>query len=147
MHSVREASTPADIGAVRALFAEYERSVDEPRCFAAFDEELAALPGGYEVILLLPDCAGCAALRRLDAATVELKRLYVRPAYRGKGLGRTLADAAISTARQRGCKRLVLDSLPKMTAAQALYRALGFRQTAPYLPAPTPGAICFELSL
>jgi putative acetyltransferase len=147
MHSVRKASGPADVAAARELFTEYERWVDEPRCFAAFDEELAALPDGYEVLLLLQDSAGCAALRRLEASTAELKRLYVRPAYRGRGWGRALAEAAISTARARGYQRLVLDSLPKMSAAQALYRELGFRETPPYLPAPTPGAICFELSL
>jgi GNAT superfamily N-acetyltransferase len=74
-----------------------------------------------------------------------MKRLYVRAAYRGKGLGRALAEAAIAVARQAGCARIVLDTLPKMHEAQALYGLLGFRSIAPYLKEPTPGALCFEL--
>src|SRR5262245_51014792 len=141
-----EATGPEEIRAVRELFAEYARLVDAPCCFADFERELAALPGEYR-LFLLPDAAGCVAVRFLDRETAEMKRLYVRGAQRGKGLGRALAEAAIRTARAAGCRRIVLDTLPKMAEAQALYRALGFRKIATYLPVPTPGAICMELSL
>jgi ribosomal protein S18 acetylase RimI-like enzyme len=76
-----------------------------------------------------------------------MKRLYVRSAHRGRGLGRALAEAAIAAAREAGCARIVLDTLPKMREARALYDLLGFRQIPPYLAAPTPGALCFELRL
>lgn len=146
MAKLVEATGPEEIGAVRELFAEYVRMVDAPCCFADFERELASLPGEYR-LFLLPDAAGCVAVRFLDRETAEMKRLYVRAAHRGKGLGRTLAEAAIRAAREAGCRRIVLDTLPKMSEAQALYRSLDFRPTAPYLKAPTPGALCFELSL
>jgi ribosomal protein S18 acetylase RimI-like enzyme len=131
---------------VRELFAEYARMVDEPCCFADFDRELAALPGEYR-LFLAPDAAGCVGVRLLDPHTAEMKRLYVRPAHRGRGLGRALAEAAIAAAREAGCARIVLDTLPKMREAIALYGFLGFKETQPYLPKPTPGALCFELRL
>ena len=87
------------------------------------------------------------ALRPLDALTAEMKRLYVRPAYRAHGVGRALAEAVIAAAREAGCARVVLDTLPRMREAVALYRSLRFRQIPPYLPQPTPGASCFELAL
>lgn len=154
MARVVEVIEPADLAAVRELFAEYARTVDEPRCFAGFGRELAGLPGEYAPPggrLLLARAgdapAGCVGLRRLDPAACELKRLYVRPAYRSMKLGRRLAEAAIAAARASGCRRVMLDSLPKMREAMSLYRSLGFRETAPYLPEPTPGAICFSLAL
>ena len=149
-----EVTDPADIGAVRELFAEYARAVDEPGCFPGFERELAGLPGEYgpphgRLFLgragALP--AGCVGLRRLDPATAEMKRLYVRPACRGSALGRRLAQAAIDAARSTGCARIVLDTLPTMGEAISLYGSLGFRETAAYLPHPTPGSICFELKL
>jgi putative acetyltransferase len=150
MAEVREASAPADLGSVRELFAEYARAVDEPCCFAGFECELAALPRGYIALLLaLEDgaAAGCVGLRALDGASAEMKRLYVRPAYRGRGIGRTLAEAAIAAARKGGYARVLLDSLPKMREAIALYGELRFREVPPYLAEPTPGARCFELRL
>jgi ribosomal protein S18 acetylase RimI-like enzyme len=135
-----------DVGAVRELFTEYAQGVDEPCCFEGFERELRALPAGYERLILARG-AGCVALRRLDGATAEIKRLYVRAAHRGSGLGRRLAETAIDAAREAGCSRVVLDSLPKMREAIALYRSLGFREIPPYLEQPTPGAICFELTL
>jgi putative acetyltransferase len=141
-----EATGADEVAAVRELFAEYARMVDEPCCFADFERELAGLPGKYR-LFLLEDTAGCVGVRLLDRHTAEMKRLYVRAAHRGKGLGRALAEAAISAARQAGCARIVLDTLPKMREAQALYGLLGFKRIEPYLPAPTPGAICFELRL
>ena len=146
MAGLVEATGAQQVDAVRELFAEYARLVDEPCCFVGFERELAALPGDYRLFLATP-AAGCVAVRFLDSATAEMKRLYVRNAHRGKGLGRALAQAAIVTAREAGCARIVLDTLPKMGEAQALYRSLGFRETAAYLKEPTPGAICFELSL
>jgi len=134
------------------LFGEYAALVAEALCFQNFDAELAALPGEYAppggVLLIARDGgapAGCVALRRLDAGTGEMKRMYVREAYRGSGLGRRLAVAVIEEARKRGYMRVLLDTLPKLAPAIALYRDLGFRETAPYLACPTPGALCFEL--
>jgi len=141
-----EATRAEQIAVVRGLFAEYARLVDEPACFVGFERELEALPGDYR-LLLAEAAAGCVAVRLLDARTAEMKRLYVRSAHRGKGLGRALAQAAIGLAREAGCARVVLDTLPKMREAQALYDLLGFRKIAPYLSDPTPGALCYELRL
>ena len=138
MARLAEATAPADVALVRELFAEYARGVGEPCCFEEFEAHK---------LFLLADGAGCVALRILDRETAEMKRLYVRSTHRGKGLGRALAQAAIAAARNAGCARIVLDSLPQMTEAQALYRALDFQPIAPYLKNPTPGALCFELRL
>jgi GNAT superfamily N-acetyltransferase len=147
-------AAPSDLDDVRALFREYSGLVSEALCFQGFDQELAALPGDYAspggTILLARDggeAAGCVALRRLDERTGEMKRMFVRDAWRGSGLGRRLATRIVEEARRRGYARLVLDTLPKLAPAIALYRDLGFRETAPYLAAPTPGALCFELRL
>lgn len=147
-------SSPRDLEDVRALFLEYADLVAEALCFQGFDQELASLPGAYAppggALLLARDgsaAAGCVALRRVDDRTGEMKRMYVRPSWRRTGLGRQLALAIIQEARRRGYARLVLDTLPKLTSAIALYRDLGFRDTTPYLEAPTPGALCMELSL
>jgi putative acetyltransferase len=141
-----------DLEDVRTLFGEYSRLVAEALCFQNFDQELEALPGLYAppggALLIARDgdrAAGCVALRRLDEGTGEMKRMYVRDAYRGTGLGRRLAVAVIEEARKRQLSRVVLDTLPKLAPAIALYRDLGFRETGPYLASPTPGAICFEL--
>jgi putative acetyltransferase len=146
MARLAEATGAVEIALVRVLFAEYARMVDEPCCFADFERELAALPGPYR-LFLLEDSAGCVAVRLLDPQTAEMKRLYVRAAHRGKGLGRALAEAAIGAARDAGCARIVLDTLPRMREAQALYGLLGFKRIEPYLREPTPGALCFELRL
>jgi len=138
MATLVEATGPAELGAVRELIAEYARGVGEPCCFEDFD--------AYK-LFLLEDRAGCVAVRLLDPRTAEMKRLYVRATHRGRGLGRALARAAIAAARQAGCERIVLDTLPQMKEAQALYAMLGFRRIAPYLRVPTPGALCFELRL
>ena len=154
MLDIAPAVSPRDIPDVRMLFREYAGLVAEALCFQNFDQELGALPGEYAlpggVLLIARDAdaaAGCVALRRCDAASGEMKRLYVREQYRGSGLGRRLAAEVIAEARKRKYARVVLDTLPKLAAAIALYRDLGFRQTGPYLASPTPGAICFELTI
>jgi len=147
-------ATAPDLEDVRTLFGEYSRLVAEALCFQNFDQELEALPGQYAppggALWIARDggmAAGCVALRRLDDSTGEMKRMYVRDAYRGSGLGRRLAVAVVEEARLRKYARVVLDTLPKLAPAIALYRDLGFRETAAYLASPTPGAICFELKL
>jgi GNAT superfamily N-acetyltransferase len=152
--NITPATSPRDIEDIRALFGEYSALVAEALCFQNFDREVDSLPGEYAlpggVLLIARDAdeaAGCVALRRLDGATSEIKRMYVREQYRGSGLGRRLALAVIEEARKRNCVRVVLDTLPKLVPAIALYRDLGFRETAPYLASPTPGAVCFELKL
>lgn len=154
MARIVEVTDPAGVAMVRELFAEYASAVDAPRCFVGFERELAGLPGDYAppggTLLLAREgdaAAGCVGLRRLDAGTCEIKRLYVRPAYRGTGLGKRLAEAALAAARRSGCGCVMLDTLPQMHEAMALYRSLGFRETTPYLPEPTPGAICYALAL
>lgn len=149
MAPIREASAPQDLESVRALFREYARSVDAPCCFAGFESEVLDLPRGYLVLFIAEDeaaAAGCVALRALDAASAEVKRLYVRRRARGRGIGRVLIEAAIAAARKAGYRRVVLDSLPSMHEALALYGTLGFREIPPYLAQPTPGARCFELN-
>ena len=150
MARLRDASAPADLDAVRVLFAEYARGVNEPCCFTGFERELAELPRGYLALFIAEEnelAAGCVGLREVDRNTAEMKRLYVRPAWRGHGVGRALAEAAIGAARAAGYERIVLDSLPKMHEARTLYRSLDFHEIAPYLAHPTPGATCFERRL
>lgn len=143
-----------DIAQARVLFREYADQVDEPCCFATFDAELAALPGEYAPpagrLFLAREglaAAGCVALRRLDGRSAEMKRLYVRAAFRGDGIGRDLAVKVIDAAREQGYAQLMLDTLPKMVHAIRLYRSLGFRERGPYAATPTPGAIFFEVRL
>ena len=154
MLKIVPATAAQDLEDVRILFGEYAGLVAEALCFQNFDQELETLPGEYApprgVLLIARDkdaAAGCVALRQLDAGTGEMKRMYVREAYRGGGLGRRLATATIEEARTRKYGRVVLDTLPKLAPAIALYRDLGFREIGPYLACPTPGAICFELKL
>lgn len=150
MADIVTASGAAQLEQVRALFREYERWVDEPCCFASFERELAELAKEYRVLLLAAvdgEPAGCAGMRALPDGAAEMKRLYVRPAYQGRGLGRDLAEKIIAAARASGYAALRLDTLPKMVPAIALYRALGFRPRGPYAAAPTPGALFFELRL
>jgi ribosomal protein S18 acetylase RimI-like enzyme len=124
-------------------------------CFQSFDEELKNLPGAYAAPsgrLLLAQygeqAAGCVALRKLEANVCEMKRLYVRPAYRGTGLGRILVERVIAEARTIGYERMRLDTVASsMQDAIALYRKLGFREIAPYRDNPIEGALYMELLL
>jgi len=136
---------PEDLETVRGFLREYADSLGLDLSFQDFESELADPLGFYELVLLVED--GCVALRRIDDQTCEMKRLYVRPAGRGSGLGRRLAEAVITEARARGYSRMLLDTLAEMTAAQALYRSLGFRETEPYRHNPVPGATFLQLEL
>ena len=135
----------------RDIFTEYARSLTVDLCFQGFDEELAQLPGDYAPprgALLLAKVegvlAGCCALRPLDTADYpnasEMKRLYVRKAFRGFGLGRQLAEAILDEARQAGYSCVLLDTLDDMEAARALYEELGFEEVPPYYHNPHAGA-------
>lgn len=135
---------------VRALFREYSASLGRDLAFQDFERELTELPDFYRVILLAEqgsEVVGCAAVREFVPRVAELKRLYVRPAARGAGLGRALSVEAIERARAVGFTSIRLDTLPEMTAATALYRGLGFREIEPYRHNPIPGTRYFELEL
>lgn len=149
-----DVKSSADVDLARDLFREYQSSLGIDLCFQEFDKELAELPGEYsppDGRLILgywaSDLAGCVALRKIDDATCEMKRLYVRPAFRGKKIGRTLAEIIIGEARRMGYARMRLDSLPSMKEAIALYRSLGFRVIGPYRYNPIEGSMFMELDL
>lgn len=152
--TVRQAQTPDELEQVRGLFREYQAHIGVDLCFQSFDQELAALPGDYAAprgLLWLAsvegEVQGCVALRPLSEGACELKRLYVRPALHGRGLGRALARKVVAQARALGYRAVRLDTLPMMTSALRLYRSLGFREIAPYTANPVQGALFFELSL
>jgi ribosomal protein S18 acetylase RimI-like enzyme len=139
---------------IRPLFEEYAASLTFDLSFQDFAGELAGLPGGYAPptgALLLArvddEPAGCVALRALDGGPGELKRLYVRPAHRGLGLGRQLAERALAIAAELGYSSIRLDTTPEMGAAHELYRTLGFREIEPYRSNPVPGTRYLELDL
>ena len=139
-----------DVELVRALFREYADSLAVDLSFQGFDQELAALPGGYDVVLVARiggEVAGCVGVRPLGEGVCEMKRLYVRPSARGTGLGRALAEAAIARARELGYERMRLDTLPSMAAAQELYRSLSFVAIPPYRHNPVAGTSFLELAL
>ena len=153
-YAIGGAATPGELEAVRVLFREYADWLGVDLCFQGFDEELATLPGKYAPpdgrLLLASDgvaVVGCIGLRRIDATTGEVKRLYVRPGVRGHGLGGELARRVIEAAREIGYRRLVLDTLEPMTEARSLYGSRGFREIPAYYANPLPGAIYMELQL
>jgi ribosomal protein S18 acetylase RimI-like enzyme len=148
---IAPAHAEQDLDAVRALFREYADTLNVDLCFQQFDAELAALPGDYAAprgALLLAtvfgELAGCCALRPLEGVdyvdACEMKRLYVRPQFRGLGLGRSLAEAILERARQAGFGCVLLDTLDDMEAARALYDDLGFTDIPPYYFNPIAGA-------
>lgn len=143
---------------VREIFLEYANSLNIDLCFQDFDRELQELPGDYAqprgfllLAMVNQQVAGCCALRPLDSADLpnaaEMKRLYVRPAYRGMRLGRQLAEGVMDAARRYGYSSIFLDTLDEMETARALYEDLGFEEIPPYYHNPVPGAhyLCVKL--
>lgn len=148
----------AELDAAREIFREYAASLAVDLAFQDFERELATLPGDYAMprgalLLALVDgaVAGCCALRPLDTTdypnACEMKRLYVRPAFRGLGLGRLLAEAIMNAARVNAYAHVLLDTLDEMEAARTLYEDLGFREIAPYYHNPVPGAHYLKASV
>jgi len=136
------------------LFTEYANSIEIDLCFQGFDRELAGLPGRYappegRVLLAMEHerAVGCVALRKIGDGICEMKRLYVRPAFRRQNLGRALADAVLAAAREIGYERMRLDTLSSMTGALSLYESLGFQRIAPYYDNPSGAAVFLELKL
>ncbi len=155
MFSISQAVTDIDVNQVRALFLEYESALGLDLCFQGFEQELVALPGLYcppSGSLLLARsrevAAGCVGMRKLDEGVCEMKRLYVRPDFRGSGLGKTLVKTLIKNARAAEYRTMRLDTLrEKMAGAVQLYRALGFREIEPYYDNPNLGVLFMELEL
>lgn len=154
MHDIHHAQFPADLEAVVGIFREYVTSPTVDLGFQDYEQEFATLPGAYAApdgcLLLAREgdtVVGCAALRRVDALCAEMKRVYLRPAARGTGLGRQLVTAVLTEARRLGYQRVCLDVLPEFTAAQALYRSLGFVPAAPVSFNPVPGTQFLALTL
>lgn len=149
-----EATDQLHLTFVRELFAEYAEALGIDLSFQGFDEELASLPGAYAPpagrLLVALDghtAAGCVALRPLGERACEMKRLYVRPAYRGTGLGRMLVLAIVAAGRELAYECMRLDTLPSMGAAIALYRSLGFEPIEPYRENPVADARFLERAL
>ncbi len=135
-----------DVELVRTLFREYAAGLGVDLSFQGFDEEVAALPAGYDV-LLAAGSDGCVGVRPFSHGICEMKRLYVRPSARGTGLGKELAEAAIAHARTLGYAAMRLDTMPAMGAAQALYASLGFVEIPAYRHNPVAGTRFMELDL
>jgi putative acetyltransferase len=152
--TIREARTAADIEQVRALFLEYQAGLGVDLCFQGFDAELASLPGKYarpagRLLLASTESSilGVVGLRPVGGADCEMKRLYIRPAGRGAGLGKLLAHSLINEARLAGYGRILLDTLPTMSQAQALYRSMGFVEIPAYCNNPIAGTLYMALDL
>jgi len=151
---IENAEGPEYLETVRTLFREYEASIKVCLCFQGFEEELAGLPGAYARpsgrLLLAFDwdeAVGCGAFRRLESDVCEMKRLFVRPEHQGKAIGAALARALIEQAREAGYSRMRLDTMPSMTRAIKMYRAVGFKEIPAYRFNPVPGSLFFELRL
>jgi GNAT superfamily N-acetyltransferase len=150
-----QAESVGHVTQARELFQEYAQSLGVNLCFQNFEQELAGLPGHYappDGRLLLAEyelqLAGCVALHKWEDGICEMKRLYLRPSFRGKGLGRAIAEKIITDARSIGYRRMRLDTIePLMKDAVEMYRKLGFREIAPYRPNPIAGAMYMELQL
>jgi carbonic anhydrase len=154
LRTLAEAGDDASVAEARVLFQEYAAGLGVDLCFQNFEAELAGLPGDYappDGTLTLAHVdgalAGCVAAHRWDADVCEMKRLYVRDAFRGTGCGVALVQHVIDWARAAGFRRVVLDTLPSMGDAQRMYARFGFREIEPYRPNPVPGARYLALDL
>ena len=159
MLRIEQASTIEQIALARQLFLEYAEALSVDLCFQDFEGELQELPGKYappagRLLLAYHNdelrstrVAGCSALRPLSDEICEMKRLYVRPEFRGRGIGRALTLALITAAREIGYRTLRLDTLPEMQEAHKLYQQLGFREISAYCPNPVEGVRYLELDL
>jgi putative acetyltransferase len=154
MIQIVHAASQEQIGSVRELFIEYAHSLNVDLCFENLDKEVNELPGVYALphgsLLLAADgtrIAGCVALKKVDDRLCEMKRLYVRAEFRGKGIGKKLAMHIADEARKIGYGRLRLDTLPSMKEAIALYRSIGFEEIPAYRDIPVPGALFMQLML
>ena len=139
-----------DVSMVRDLFLEYAKLIGVDLGFQDFQREVATLPGDYDPILGAhwnSEPAGCVAMHPIEPRLCEMKRLYVRPAFRGHAIGRALAERIIAEARSRGYERMRLDTLPTMIEAIPLYRSLGFVEIPPYRYNPIAGSKFMELDL
>jgi putative acetyltransferase len=154
MLKIKRVGARQEIQQVRQLFLEYAGSLGFDLDFQDFTNELSGLPGDYtppkgRLLLGVKDgrVAGCVAMRKVSGQTCEMKRLYVRPEFRGQGIGRRFALAIIGEARKSGYKQMRLDTVPSMKEATFLYRSLGFKEIEPYRYNPVRGALFMELSL
>jgi ribosomal protein S18 acetylase RimI-like enzyme len=154
VNQIIRAKTDSEIRAVRLLFEEYAASIGVDLCFQNFEHELSTLPGAYgpprgALFFSSEDgsAVGCIALRPFSDSVGELKRLYVVPAFRGRGIARSLVSAIMTKARNLGYQSLVLDTLSSMHAAIALYESFGFRRAEAYYPNPLPGVLYFRAAL
>lgn len=154
MPVIKQALFPNDRDVVVSIFREYVSSPVANLDFQEYEAEFAGLPGKYAPpqgrLLLARECGtvlGCAALRRVDESACEMKRVYVRPAARGRNLGRRLVQAILNEAKIAGYSRVCLDVLPEFTAAQRLYESLGFVPAPPVSFNPVPGTRFLALAL
>ena len=159
MQRIIQAISTEQIAQVQELFREYARMPGVAPCVDDFEREVVGLPGPYappggtlllavgEIAQSSSAAAGCVALRPWGERACEMKRLYVRPAFRGSGAGRALVKELIAAAQSMGYETMLLDTLPSMQAAHELYKSLGFRPIPPYQQKPIPGALFFELVL
>ncbi len=150
----RHVTNGPDLEHVRILFREYADWLGIDLCFQGFEEELSSLPGAYAppsgALFLVMDennPVGCVAIRRIDHCTAELKRLYVKPELRDKGLGKSLSMRAIDVAEALGYDSIKLDTLGRMEQAVELYKYLGFEEIGPYYNNPEPDAVFMEKKL
>jgi putative acetyltransferase len=151
---ITEAQSPDDLEEVRHLFWEYETFLGVDLSFQGFEGELATLPGKYApptgalfIAVNGERTAGCVALRKLEDAVCEMKRLFVRPQFRGRGLGRQLAVRIVDEAIRLGYSLMLLDTLDRLEKAMKLYESLGFVRTEPYYHNPLPGVVYWKLDL